>query len=42
MGKSVGETIKQILISEGPFTPEEATAYLKKMKNEKRLQADVY
>lgn len=42
MGKSVRETMKEILIKEGNFTPEEAVAYLKKMKNEKRLQADLY
>ena len=42
MGKSVRETMKEILINEGNFTTEEAVAYLKKMKNERRLQADLY
>jgi sulfite reductase (NADPH) flavoprotein alpha-component len=42
MAKDVDDALRQVIAKEGGLTPEEAKAYLDKMKDAKRYQRDVY
>ena len=42
MAKDVQQTLLEIIQLQGGLTPEKAKAYFKKLKKEKRFQADVY
>ena len=42
MAKDVHQTIKEVLMNEQSLSEEDAEAYLKQMKREKRYQRDVY
>ena len=42
MAKDVDDALRQVIAKEGGLTPEEAKAYLDRMKDEKRYQRDVY
>ncbi len=42
MAKDVNKTLLQIIQSEGGISEEKATEYVKKLKREKRFQADIY
>jgi sulfite reductase (NADPH) flavoprotein alpha-component len=42
MAKDVDDALRQVIAKEGGRTPEEAKAYLDRMKDEKRYQRDVY
>lgn len=42
MAKDVHQTIKEVLMKEQNLSDEDAEAYLKQMKREKRYQRDVY